>query len=117
VSQISQSDHKSENSRRRLSVIHRDVGSPSQSSHVLSACAKDPDKWFQRYFRIICTGQLILTANTVVVAMSGGVDSSVTAKLLAEKVRRTLRTFFTLTDTFYLGLRPFCHIHAQLGHS
>jgi hypothetical protein len=65
----------------------------------------------------ICTGQLILTANTVVVAMSGGVDSSVTAKLLAEKVRRTLRTFFTLTDTFYLGLRPFCHIHAQLGHS
>lgn len=40
----------------------------------------------------ICTGQLILTANTVVVAMSGGVDSSVTAKLLAENVRRTLRT-------------------------
>jgi hypothetical protein len=40
----------------------------------------------------ICSGQLILTASTVVVAMSGGVDSSVTAKLLAENVRRTLRT-------------------------
>lgn len=40
----------------------------------------------------ICRGQLVLTASTVVVAMSGGVDSSVTAKLLAEKVHRTLRT-------------------------
>jgi GMP synthase PP-ATPase subunit len=58
--------------------------------------------------------QLILIARTVVVAMSGGVDSSVAAKLLAEKVRRTLRN---LTSGLHLlGLRPFCHLHAQLGH-
>jgi tRNA(Ile)-lysidine synthase TilS/MesJ len=41
---------------------------------------------------LVYSGQLIPTASTVVVAMSGGVDSSVAAKLLAEKVCRTLRT-------------------------
>ena len=41
---------------------------------------------------LVSSGQLIQTASTVVVAMSGGVDSSVAAKLLAEKVRCTLRT-------------------------
>ncbi len=38
--------------------------------------------------------QFILIPKIVVVAMSGGVDSSVAAKLLAEKVRRTFRMLY-----------------------
>ena len=52
--------------------------------------------------------------------MSGGVDSSVTARLLAEKVNNMYPSHTQSkndkTQTLTLGLRSFCCLHAKLGH-
>ena len=70
--------------RPRLDVVPRIHQRCLGTSHT-----KTPKKWQQRY-SITPQGKLkrVLIVRAVVVAMSGGVDSSVTAKLLAEKVRQ-----------------------------
>ena len=53
----------------------------------------------------------------VVIAMSGGVDSSVTAALLAQKVIYGLLIIKKCrSDCEASGLRPLCSFYAQLGY-
>jgi asparagine synthetase B (glutamine-hydrolysing) len=75
-------------SRFRTSPTSLDVVPRIHQRCLGSSHTKTPKKWEQRYL-IIPQGKLerVLIIRIVVVAMSGGVDSSVAAKLLAEKVR------------------------------
>lgn len=52
----------------------------------------------------------------VVVGMSGGVDSSVAAKLLADQVSQVVHHNRSLTILEFLGLRLICSVHAKLGY-
>lgn len=49
--------------------------------------------------------------------MSGGVDSSVTAKLLADKVSNMSLVMHQNLIFVLTGLRPISSVHAQLGHT
>lgn len=55
----------------------------------------------------------------VTVAMSGGVDSSVTAALLAQSVRTNYCQPWlpAIEPTIAPFFGPFCHIYAQLGYA
>ena len=53
----------------------------------------------------------------VVIAMSGGVDSSVTAKLLADRVGRHFVVEFKSPTTKSLGCGFVGDIYAELGHA
>ena len=59
-----------------------------------------------------------LRVYAVVVAMSGGVDSSVTAKLLADAANVGPAIFQRIAPSSCCsGIRPLCSIHAELGHA
>ena len=81
-------------SRFRTSPTSLDVVPRIHQRCLGSSHTKTPKKWEQRYL-IIPQGKLerVLIICIVVVAMSGGVDSSVAAKLLAEKVRHVDNPF------------------------
>jgi hypothetical protein len=56
--------------------------------------------------------------HAVVVAMSGGVDSSVTAKLLADAANVSpVLSHRIAPSSCCSGIRPLCSIHAELGHA
>lgn len=71
-------------------------------------------------FEVYFIKERILTQILVVVGMSGGVDSSVTALLLAKNVCQNMQHIQKKplqNECYLLGFWSFCCFYAELGHS